>query len=196
MKNTIFLFVAALLFSVAVKAQSTVDSIEAKYKLQPMPEAQTIDKVFPVLGTYQLNASADNATPSQVVVTLDSTNKGIVWVDGLPQGKLKAYLMKSPATYKIVSQKSVSGAEIPEGTMVFDPSTNTLNVEIGKAYDYNDPTAVFNAPANADVANNTGTTVVKTKTKHVKAKEKSKVWFYTAVKSETSTSTSTNAAKQ
>ena len=37
MKNTIFLFIAALSFSAAVSAQSTVDSIHSKYQMQPMP---------------------------------------------------------------------------------------------------------------------------------------------------------------
>ena len=49
MKNTIFLAFAALLFTATVQAQSTVDSIAAKYKLIPMPEPLTIEKTFPVL---------------------------------------------------------------------------------------------------------------------------------------------------
>src|SRR5688500_8909771 len=118
MKNTFFLAVAALLFSVAVSAQSTVDSIAAKYKLLPMPAPLTIEKTFPVLGTYTLAGTGQastttNATDSvyagttaapSLVVTLDSVNKGMVWIDGLPEGRIKAYLKKSPATYRILAQ--------------------------------------------------------------------------------------------
>ena len=93
MKNTIFLFIAALFFSAAVNAQSTVDSIRSKYQLQPMPGALTVEKAFPVIGTYQMNAA--DGSMQNVIITLDSVNKGIVWVEGLPQGKFKAYLKKS-----------------------------------------------------------------------------------------------------
>ena len=92
MKNTIFLLIAALFFGASVQAQSTVDSIRAKYQLQPMPEAMTIEKTFPVLGTYQLTAK--DSTVTNVVVTLDTVNRGIIWVEGLPEGRFKAYLKK------------------------------------------------------------------------------------------------------
>ena len=55
MKNTIFLFIAALFITASATAQSTVDSIRAKYQMQSMPDALTIEKTFPVLGTYQLS---------------------------------------------------------------------------------------------------------------------------------------------
>src|SRR5215212_190792 len=100
MKNAIFLFIAALFFSISVTAQSTVDSIAAKYKLQPMPEAMSVEKKFPALGTYQLTTT-DGASQT-VTIALDQDSKGIVWVEGLPEGKFKAYLKKSPATYRIV----------------------------------------------------------------------------------------------
>ena len=69
------LFAAILLMFSAVNAQQdstkstasnpanpamsnpTVDSIAAKYKLQPMPEALAIDQVFPVIGEYQATAA-------------------------------------------------------------------------------------------------------------------------------------------
>jgi len=198
MKNTIFLFLAALLFTAAVSAQSTVDSIHAKYQLQPMPEGLTIEKTFPVLGTYQLT-TADSSSAQQVTVTLDSANKGMIWIAGLPEGTMKAYLKKSPGTYRILSQKSESGSQIPEGTLFFDPSTNTLSVALGKAYDEADPTSIFasmNANANTDVAADNGNEVkVKTKTPTSKTKTKTRLVFYTATKSQM-TSTDTNAAKQ
>jgi hypothetical protein len=197
MKNAIFLFIAALLVTVSVNAQSTVDSIHAKYQLQPMPDTLTIEKTFPVLGTYQLN-SAD-ANGQTVTVTLDSTNRGIVWVNGLPEGTMKAYLKKSPGIYRIVSQKSQSGTQIPEGTLYFDPTTNNLNIALGRPYNEADPTAIFSNPtatdATADVAGNANQTKVKTKTPVSKTKTKSKLVLYTATKTQM-TSTSTNAAKQ
>lgn len=201
MKNTIALFVTALFFTAAVNAQSTVDSIHAKYQMQPMPEALTIEKTFPVMGTYQLNSlnSADSSSAQQVTITLDSSNKGIIWIAGLPEGTMKAYLKKSPGTYRIMSQKSESGKQIPEGTLFFDPSTNTLNVALGKAYDEADPTAIFananTATDNTDVADNATTVKTKTKTPAGKTKAKNKLVFYTATKN-VMTSTDVNAAKQ
>jgi hypothetical protein len=198
MKNTIFLFIAALLFTAAVNAQSTVDSIHAKYQMQPMPEALTVEKTFPVIGTYQLNA-ADSSSAQQVTIALDSSNKGVIWISGLPEGTMKAYLKKSPGTYRIVSQKSESGKQIPEGTLFFDPSTNTLSVALGKTYNEADPTAIFtnvNATTdNMDVADNAAQVKTKTKTATGKTKAKNKLVFYTATKN-VMTSTDTNAAKQ
>ncbi len=198
MKNTIFLFIAALFVTVSVTAQSTVDSIRAKYQLQPMPEALTIEKTFPVIGSYNLNTT--DGSLQQVTITLDSSNKGMIWVSGLQEGTVKAYLKKSPGTYRIMSQKTEDGKQIPEGTLFFDPSTNTLNIALGKAYDEADPTAIFaslNTEANADVAMNNNETEVKTKTKTPtsKTKTKTKLVFYTATKNQM-TSTDANAAKE
>jgi len=196
MKNTIFLFIAAMLFTAAVNAQSTVDSIQAKYQMQPMPEPLTIEKTFPVLGSYQLNTT--DGTSQTVTITLDSTSKGIIWISGLPEGTMKAYLKQAPGTYRIISQKSESGKQIPEGTLFFDPSTNTLSVALGKAYDEANPTAIFtnmNTTDNTDVADNTSQVKTKTKTAAGKTKTKNKLVFYTATKTQM-TSTDTNAAKQ
>ena len=143
MKNAIFFFIAALFITASVNAQSTVDSIHAKYQMQPMPEALTIEKTFPVLGTYQLNSTTGDSS-QMVTVSLDTTNRGMIWISGLPEGTVKAYLKKSPGTYRILSQKSESGKQIPEGTLFFDPSTNTLSVALGQAYNDADPTAIFN----------------------------------------------------
>lgn len=197
MKNTIFLFIAAFFITASVNAQSTVDSIHAKYQMQPMPEALTIEKTFPVLGTYQLTTT--DGTQQPVTVTLDSSNKGVIWIAGLPEGTMKAYLKKTPGTYRILSQKSESGKQIPEGTLFFDPSTNTLSVALGKPYDEADPTAIFSnintTTDNTDVADNANQVKTKTKTSAGKTKTKNKLVFYTATKTEMN-STSTNAAKQ
>jgi hypothetical protein len=240
MKNKIFLVIAAFLFTASVQAQTTVDSIAAKYKLIPMPEPLTIEKTFPVLGNYQLssadasmamanNASvATNSTTSSantttsttttpattetapattvgtetasagsLVVTLDPENKGVIWVEGLPQGKFKAYLKKPPASYRILSQKTETGNEISEGTLLYDPSTQTLNIALGKEYDDADPAAIFalnpalNGAATTDVAPADNTVKVKVKT--ATSKSKSKVTYYTASKIEQTPSTSSDA---
>src|SRR5687767_12198168 len=73
MKNVFFSAVAALLFSASVEAQSTVDSIAAKYKLVPMPEALTIEKTFPILGSYQLTTPIDSAGATMGTTNSTST---------------------------------------------------------------------------------------------------------------------------
>lgn len=211
MKNIIFFVFAALLFTATAQAQNTVDSIAAKYKLTPMPEPLTIEKTFPVLGTYQLTTGADasvttattattttgteTATTNNVVVSLDPENKGVIWVEGLPQGKFKAYLKKSPATYRVLAQKTESGNSIPEGTLIYDPETKALNIALGKDYDDADPAAIF--AMNPAVMGTTTTDVtapadntVKVKVKTATSKSKSKVTYFTANKVEQTTTTS------
>ena len=224
MKHRIYLLLAAFLITAAVQAQTTVDSIAAKYKLVPMPEPLTIEKTFPVLGTYQLGGDAmattsvsttttstttapaatetapatnttvgtETATPGSVVITLDPENKGVIWVEGLPQGKFKAYLKKSPSSYRILSQKTESGAQVPEGTLIYDTETKTLNIALGKPYDDADPTAIFalNTTTGTEVA--PAENEVKIKTKTATSKTKTKVTYFTATKMEaTPTSTET-----
>ena len=210
MKNAFFLAVIALFISVSSFAQSTVDSIAAKYQLQPMPAPLTIEKTFPVLGSYQLavNTTAITSTTTivdptvtsnttatttgttepaitqpAITITLDSISKGIVWVEGLPEGRFKAYLKKSPTTYRIISQKTNLGKQIPEGTLIFDETTNTLNISLGAQFNDADPAAIFATPTTTtDVA-------VTTKSKTQKSKSKSKVIFYTATKVQAEPST-------
>jgi hypothetical protein len=192
MKNAILLAVSALFISIASFSQSTVDSIEAKYKLLPMPDGTTIEKTFPILGTYQLTNA--NNTTGDLIVTLDTTNKGIVWIDGLPEGRVKAYLMQSPATYRIIPQKSATGKWVPEGTMIFNTETNALNISLGAPYNQADPGSIFQTDYNgSDVAVN-NSAAVKVKTKTATSKTKSKVMYYSA--SKTLTTTSSNAAQQ
>jgi hypothetical protein len=192
MKNTIFLFLAAFFITATVSAQSTVDSIKAKYTLQPMPEALTLEKAFPVIGSYQLTTADATST---VTVSLDSANKGIVWVDGLPQGKFKAFLKQSPATYRVIAQKTESGTQIPEGTLIFDPSTSTLNIALGKAFNDSNPSEVFALNvAPADEA--TAATEVKVKTKTKDSKKKEKIVFYSATKAQQNTSSTGTTQQQ
>ena len=177
MKNTFLLATALLFASAAVQAQSTVDSIKAKYKLLPMPEALTIQKSFPVIGTYQLSNAVEGS--AEVSISLDSVNKGIIWVAGLPQGSFKAYLKKAPGTYRILSQKTSTGKQIPEGTLVYDKVLNTLNVALGAPYNEAAPAAIFPvAVATEATSGEVAEVKVKTKT----SKTKSKVTFYSATK--------------
>jgi hypothetical protein len=117
----------------------TVDSILSKYTLLPMPSQVTTEQIFPVIGQYQSSTNADQ----KVTVTLDDQNKGFAWVDGLPQGKLKAVLKKSPATYKIPAQKTADGKDVPEGTLIFDKDTKVITIMIGRPYNDQDPASVF-----------------------------------------------------
>jgi hypothetical protein len=165
MKNTILFVLAFLLTSATIQAQSTVDSIAAKYKLLPMPEPLTIEKTFPVIGTYHIGTDTAAIDAATVTITLDPENKGIIWIEGLKEGKFKAYLKKSPTIYRVLAQKSASGRWIPEGTLAYDVSTGILQVALGKPYNAADPTAVFAA---------TDATA--------KSKSKTKVKIYTATK--------------
>src|SRR5438128_1033077 len=74
----------------------TVDSIAAKYKdkIVAAPAALSTDQIFPVIGKYE---SSSNPEASVITITIDEQNKGMAWIDGLPQGRVKAMLRKSPA---------------------------------------------------------------------------------------------------
>jgi hypothetical protein len=189
MKNTIFAALAALFFTFSANAQSTADTIMAKYQLLPMPEALTVEKTFPALGSYHLSGSLDST--AGITITRDSVNKGTVWIAGLPEGAFKAYLKKSPATYRILAQKTSTGKQIPEGTLVFDPETKVLNIALGKAFNDADPAGIFALNPNASIttpaADATAGTEVKVKTKSSSSKSKTKLTFYTANKAEQNT---------
>lgn len=120
-------------------------------------ETLSSSHVFPALGTFK---ASGNST-ADVTLMLDETNKGIIWVDGLPQGRFKALMKKSPATYKVPAQKSESGQSIAEGILYFNPETNELSIVLGKSYNDADPTSVLTI-----------------------ASKKSKVWQYTGVKAD------------
>jgi hypothetical protein len=120
----------------------TVDSILSKYTLVPMPSPITTEQTFPVIGQYQSSTNADQ----KVTVTLDDQNKGFAWVDGLPQGKVKAILKNSPATYKIPAQKTEGGTDVPEGTLIYDKDTKTISIMLGRDFNDQDPGSVFTNP--------------------------------------------------
>ncbi len=192
MKKTILIMAGmsmSLLFMTAAaqetwdpKKNPTVDSIISKHKdnLIPAREPITINNIFPVLGQYE----STNADASAVTITLDAENKGIVWVEGLPQGKIKAMLRKSPSTYKIPAQKTEDGKEVAEGTMVYDKETNSLSICIGKPYNVQDPLAVFVVATEEPVAEEVAKTKTKVKTKVASAP---KPWMYAGTKIESAT---------
>jgi hypothetical protein len=117
----------------------TVDSILSKYTLVPMPSEITTEQIFPVIGQYQSSANSSD----KITVTLDDQNKGLVWIDGLPQGKIKAVERKSPATYKIPVQKTEDGKDVREGTMIYDKDTKVISLVLGRPYNDEDPASVF-----------------------------------------------------
>jgi hypothetical protein len=164
------------------KKNPTVDSINAKYQgnMVPAREAMTTEKIFPVLGKYESTVNTD--APS-VTVTLDEQSKGVVWIEGLPQGKVKAFLRKSPATYKIPAQKTEDGKDVAEGTLIFDKDANTLSICIGKPYDMANPASAFTAPEEPVVEE----TKKKTAKSKVKTKKVVKPWVYVGTKVETTT---------
>jgi len=187
MKTTFSLLgIVTLLLSFSLNAQQpintkpgnpTVDSILAKYNLQAMPSAPKTEQIFPVIGQYQSNDNAD----AKINVSLDETNKGFVWIDGLPQGRVKAILKRSPATYKIIAQKNADGKDVPEGTMVYDKDANVIHVLLGMPFNDENPDAVFAAPSMTQEP----ATAVVTKTKGNKTKEKVKkveTWSFTGTK--------------
>ena len=155
------------------KKNPTVDSIMSQYKDKYVAAkpAQTIADIFPALGEYE---SATNAETSKLSITIDPNNKGLVWIEGLPQGRVKAMLRKSPATYKIPAQKTEEGKEVAEGTLMFDKETNTLSICIGKEYNTTDPSAAFMMAEEEPV----------TTSKNSKAKKTTvtKPWIYTGTK--------------
>ncbi len=169
------------------KNNPTVDSIMSKYtgKYVASKPAPTTNDIFPAIGQYESSANPDAA---HVSIALDEQNKGVVWITGLPQGKVKAMLRKSPSTYKIPAQKAEDGKDIAEGTLIFDKETNTLNIVIGKMYNDADPALAFAAPAIG-----TETTIPETKTKVKGSKTKTKkivapkAWVYTGTKVVTET---------
>ena len=172
------------------KKNPTVTEITSKYdgKLVAARTALTTQDIFPALGAYE---STTNPEAPSVSVSIDPQNKGLVWIEGLPQGKIKAMLRKSPATYKIPAQKTEDGKDVAEGTLIYDKDTRTLSIVIGKTYNNEDPSAAFAAPAigtaeeataNADVKSKTTSTKTKTKTTKTKKPEAPKAWTYTGTK--------------
>lgn len=186
-----------------------------KYKMLPMPAPLTKEQIFPVIGHYTVTpkdvtttettanttATTDNSNTnantstntasSNVTITLDETNKGIAWIEGLPQGKIKAYLRKSPATYKIPAQKTEDNKDLPEGVLIYDKDANTLDICIGCKYNNDDPSSSLTM-TQQPVTEEQPAVTTKAKSKKGKAKAKPKVnvvktWRYSGSKTTEST---------
>lgn len=160
------------------KNNPTVDSITAKYrdKMVATRAPLTAADIFPVLGEFE---SATNPEAAHISIMQDEQNKGIIWITGLPQGKIKAMLRKSPATYKIPDQKNEEGKDIAGGTLIYDKETNSLSILLGKEYDLLDPASAFAAPQPVQATEEGA--VTKTKSK-VKKEKKPVTWTYTGTK--------------
>jgi hypothetical protein len=193
-KTAIVLGTLLFLFTATVNAQTEPTPVKTttdqwnnhnpdKYKLQPMPAAITLEKKFPVIGKY--NLTDNSGTAADVSITLDETNKGIVWVEGLSQGKFKAILRKAPGTYKVPAQKSADDKDVAEGVLIFDKDNNSLDICIGCTYNNEDPASAFTTTETviADQAKTIKKTTAKTKVKPVKT------WKYSGSKVTDATAT-------
>lgn len=183
-KTVLFIAIALFLGSMSMNAQTdpvvtseatVVANTSLSSKFLPMPEPLTMEKIFPTIGNYQsTQTNIEGATA--VTIVLDPENKGLVWIEGLPQGKIKAMLRVSPATYKIPAQKTEEGKDVPEGTLVYDKDANVLNICLGCKYNDVEPLKPF---ASTEMEMTTDATVkVNKKSKVTKAK----VWRYTGTK--------------
>ena len=208
MKKTIVMMagVGFCLISASVSAQQTweakknptVDSINAKHAgklITTQRPAITIDQVYPAIGQFQSSVNMDAVS---VAITPDEQSKGVVWVTGLPQGKVKAMLKKSPATYRIPPQTLEEGKEVPEGTLIYDKETNILQISIGKSFNETDPASVFlpqpaeefveaDAKVKSDKIKGETVKIKSDKVKIKTNKVEPKPWMYTGTKVEKST---------
>ena len=169
MKNTIFAALALLTGAVANAQTDTTTRPQPDTTTRPLPdttlvtladtsvgkayvtnperlqslttETLTPADIYPALGTF----TGSGTSTAQVTITLDETNKGTVWVEGLPQGRFKALMKKAPATYKIPAQTSESGKAIAEGTLYVNPETAELTIVVGQSFNDKQPTAVLTA---------------------------------------------------
>ena len=150
MKKTAFLAGIAFLLTISAMAQTdpkvpVTTTTESKYQMLPMPAPLTTAQIFPIIGSYQFNGA--DAQQTNVKISLDEQNKGLVWIEGLPEGKIKAQLRQSPATYKIPAQQMEDGKVVAEGTLIYDKSNNQLQLCLGCLYNSENPTLAFTPAA-------------------------------------------------
>ena len=157
MKNKIILVAAALVITSSALAQTdTTTRSQSKTDTAGTPGLTNADAnlpehlkgvtsmtiqpkhFLPVLGGY---TSADGAVDVNIMV--DEKNVGIVWIEGLPQGRIKGVLKKAPATYKIPAQKTTTGKSVAEGTLIYDADSKQLSLCIGAKFNDADPAVVF-----------------------------------------------------
>ena len=200
MKKIIALSGIAMCFVVVATAQTyspennpTVTAITSKYTLvETNHQALADEQVFPALGSYQ--PAENSGVTGTIHITQDATNKGIVWIEGLPQGKIKAMLRMSPTTYKIPAQKTEDGKDVAEGVLLYDQDAKKLSVCIGCLFDQNNPQSAFqqNSELNNVIVNSVVTAddqnkkANKSKTKKdkttAKKETKPQPWIITATK--------------
>lgn len=172
----LMLMFSASFYTMTFAQTAATPEIPRNYKpepkeLLPMPGELTDAAIFPVLGKYEYTDKEGNV--ATVTVTRDIENKGQIWVNGMPQGKFKADLKASPATYKVLAQKTLqndvedavietapaeesnsdskvtattarySGKSLKEGTLIFDSTSNQLYLNIGHKFDQENPAGVF-----------------------------------------------------
>lgn len=199
MKKNILVAVVALFATTLLFAQvSTTPEVPRNYKpkpkeLLPMPDSLTTADIFPVLGHYSVAGA--NGDSSDVYITLDEGSKGVVWISGLPQGKIKAELKASPAVYKIPVQKTflndarpeetvsdyaaaeapekkqakvLSGKSVQEGTLIYDKESNALYINLGTKFKAEDPASVFPELITTPTDPTEVTTTTKSRSKVVK----------------------------
>ena len=181
MKKTAFIAGALLLFAIIngnaqeqpwqPSKNPTVEAITSQYKLVEMPKPLTMEQKFPALGQYQLTNTTSKAEVGTVKVIIDEQNKGTVWIEGLPEGRIYAQLRRSPATYKIPMQKTAEGKDVAEGTLIFDKDTRMLNIVIGKPYNMENPAVVFATEEEIKAAAETQEVKVKESKTKVKVKK-------------------------
>lgn len=173
----------------------TVAAINANYVITPVKsEPLTNEKIFPVIGKYNVSAPAqETATP--VTIMLDEQNRGIAWLDGLEQGKIKLLLKRSPAVYKIPAQKTDLGKDVAEGTLIYDKESNMLNICIGKSFNDAEPGSVF-AAATEEMPAADDTKAVAKKAKVKVAKVKAIILSGSKVDETTASNTPTEVKEQ
>ena len=182
MKKIALFTCAVMFFGLMVSAQQqpyspsnnpTVTAITSKYTYKEVKhEELTNEKIFPTLGNYQPDANSE--VTGTLRISIDPDNKGVVWIEGLPQGKIKAMLRVSPSTYKIPMQKTELGTDIAEGTLVYDRALNKLSICLNRPYDEKDPASVFSTTTTDEQATAVVAEPKKMKTKGSKTKMKEK----------------------
>jgi hypothetical protein len=165
MKNTLLALAFLSVFAAnAQTASTTSESLNVSVASAPAKHVSSDnirpEHFLPVLGNFKTGNSSQ-----QISITVDPANIGIIWIEGLQQGRFKALLKQSPAVYKIPAQTTESGKRIAEGTLVYDKQTAELKIILGIPFNDASPVAAFNTDG----------------------KSKSKSIYLTALKTEAST---------
>jgi hypothetical protein len=144
MKNT--LLALAFLYACAANAQTASSTTQSTNVASAPAQVKNVSSAdikpehfLPVLGNYK--AAGNNS--QSFSITVDPSNLGIIWIEGMQQGRFKALLKQSPAVYKIPAQKTESGKSIAEGTLFYDKETAELKIVLGIPFNDASPVASF-----------------------------------------------------